>query len=249
VRCAGATGEIGPCDLVLIAIKATANSALDTLIPPLLHNNTVLLTLQNGLGNEEYLAERFGGARVMGGLCFTCINKTGPGKIVHLGEGRISIGEMKGRAVELTRRIRDIFRESDIECEAKDDLPRERWKKLVWNIPFNGLSIAEGGIDVGRILANPNLEQKVRALMRETLDAAAKLGHHLPDSLIEKQIAVSLAMKDYKPSSLLDFLAGRDVEVDAIWGEPLRRAKAAGAEVPVLEELHRRLLELCSTVR
>ena len=70
VNCYNSSEEIGPCDLVLIALKATANDALLELIPPLLHERTMLLTLQNGLGNEEFLSRHFGGERVLGGLCF-----------------------------------------------------------------------------------------------------------------------------------------------------------------------------------
>src|SRR6185312_11437952 len=69
------TGEIGPSDLVLIAIKATANADLLKLIPPLLGEQTLLLTLQNGLGNEEFLAEHFGAERVLSGLCFICLRR------------------------------------------------------------------------------------------------------------------------------------------------------------------------------
>ncbi len=245
VQCAGSTAEIGPCDLVLIALKATANPCLEELIPPLLHDETALLTLQNGLGNEEFLAARFGPERTMGGLCFTCINKAGPGRIVHLGQGRISIGEFTGAAQERTLRIRDLFKASDIDCEAKDNLARERWKKLVWNIPFNGLSIAEGGIDVGQLLADSARLEKVRRLMEETIAAAAAHGHELPESLVEKQVEVTRSMNDYRPSSLIDYLDGREVEVEAIWGEPLRRAKEKGAEMPALEDLYARLKSLC----
>jgi len=77
--------EIGPCDLVLIALKATNNDTMLEVIPPLLHRDTILLTLQNGLGNEEFLAQHFGVERVMGGLCFIC--RTGDGRAVfHLSQ-------------------------------------------------------------------------------------------------------------------------------------------------------------------
>ena len=77
------TQDIGPCDLVIIALKATSNTALLELIPPLLHEETLLLTLQNGLGNEDFLATHFGAQRVLGGLCFVCINRTAPASSPH----------------------------------------------------------------------------------------------------------------------------------------------------------------------
>jgi 2-dehydropantoate 2-reductase len=95
-KAAATPAEIGPCDLVIIALKATANDALETLIPPLLHERTALLTLQNGLGNEEFLAKRWGAQRVMGGLCFVCLNRAAPGVIEHIDHGTISNGEFTG---------------------------------------------------------------------------------------------------------------------------------------------------------
>ena len=85
VRAYKTTEAIGPCDLVLIALKATNNDLLPELISPLLHETTALLTLQNGLGNEEFLARYFGAERVIGGLCFICLNRVSPGVIPNPG--------------------------------------------------------------------------------------------------------------------------------------------------------------------
>jgi 2-dehydropantoate 2-reductase len=114
----------------------------------------------------------------------------------------------------------------------------------VWNVPFNGLSIAAGGIATDRLLANPDLEAEVRALMREVIDAAARLGHSIPESFIEAQVTATRPMGAYRPSSLIDYLEGREVEVESIWGEALRRAKKAGAAVPRLQALYANLLKL-----
>src|ERR1700759_2904725 len=75
IMCAARTDEIGPCDLVLVAVKTTSNAALLELLPPLIHARTILLTLQNGLGNEEVLAKHVGPERVLGGLCFICLTR------------------------------------------------------------------------------------------------------------------------------------------------------------------------------
>lgn len=74
------TEEIGPVDLAIVSLKATANGVLGRLLPPLLNDRTTLLTLENGLGSDELLAEKFGAHRVVGGLCFIAVNRTGPGK-------------------------------------------------------------------------------------------------------------------------------------------------------------------------
>ncbi len=237
VQCAGTTSEIGPVDLVLIALKATANRELERLLPPLIGENTALLTLQNGLGNEAFLGERWGAERVMGALCFVCINRTAPGVIRHIDHGSISIGEFRRPVSARARAVAEAFNAVDVEANAVDDLEGERWRKLLWNIPFNGLSIAAGA-NVAEVLADAGLRALARSLMDEVLDAARRLGHAIPDSFADWQIERSDSMGPYRPSSMIDFEMGRPVEVEAIWGEPLRQGSAAGAKMPKLELLH-----------
>ena len=237
VKCAGIAAEIGPADLVIISVKSTANADLERLLPPLIGEHTALLTLQNGLGNEAFLSTRWGAERVMGALCFVCINRTAPGVIRHLDHGTISIGEFRRPVSARVRGIVGAFYAADVEAREVDDLEGERWRKLLWNIPFNGLSIAAGA-NVAEVLADPALRALARALMGEVLDAARSLGHEIPDSYADWQIERSESMGPYRPSSMIDFELGRPVEVSAIWGEPLRQGLAAGAKMPRLELLH-----------
>ena len=233
--------EIGPCDLVIIALKATANTALEALIPPLLHERTAVLTLQNGLGNEEFLAQRWGAERVMGGLCFVCLNRTAPGVIEHFDHGTISIGEFVDGPQERTRDLVATFGRAGIEAHVVENLLTERWRKSLWNIPFNGLAITAGGATVAEILADEGLRTSARELMGEAIEAARRLGHEIPESFADFQIERSHSMGAYRPSSMIDWELGRPVEVEAIWGEPLRQGTAAGAAMPRLELLYRLL--------
>ncbi|MCB1225574.1 MAG: putative 2-dehydropantoate 2-reductase [Verrucomicrobiales bacterium] len=233
--------EIGPCDLVIIALKATSNSALTRLIPPLLHADTTLLSLQNGLGSDAQLADLFGAHRILGGLCYVCINRTAPGQIHHLAEGRIALGDYLRPPQPRTHQIAALFQASGIDCHVVPDLATTRWNKLVWNIPFNGWSIAAGGLDTTALLADPHLRSEIREQMLEVIHTARHLGHDLPESLAESMIARTERMPPYRPSSLIDFEAGRDVELDAIWAAPLRLAAQHGLSMPRLTELHRRL--------
>jgi len=235
--------EIGPVDLVIVAWKATANERLAEILPPLLHVDTQVLTLQNGLGNCEGIAEITGPERVLGGLCFVCINRLAPGRVRHSGGGRVSIGEwqvgMAGRAAEIARR----FQAARIQALAVDDLRKAQWEKLIWNIPFNGLSVAEGGVTTDVLLADRAMEDEIRELMIEVVRAARAQGLNLEDELIEANIERTRPMGPYRTSSMLDFLAGREVEVEPIWEEPLRRARAAGAAMLRAEHLLGRICE------
>ena len=236
--------EIGPCDLVLITLKATNNDAMLELIPPLLHRRTILLTLQNGLGNEEFLAQHFGAERVMGGLCFICLKRISPGLIEHLDYGHLNLGELAGVAKARTHNLAREFRQCGVECRVVDNLMEEHWHKLVWNIPFNGLTVAAGGITTANILRSHSLRSEAIALMNEVVVGAKSCGFSLPMDVVVEQIKRTETMGAYKPSTLLDFEAGRALEIEAIWGEPLRRAQANGATMPRLEELYQRLKTL-----
>jgi 2-dehydropantoate 2-reductase len=236
---------VGTCDLVIIGLKATANDKFAPLLTPLVGPNTTLLTLQNGMGNAEALGEIFGIQKVMAGLCFVCLNRTRPGVIENYHHGRVAFGEGVGSARERTHAVAGAFVKAGVVVEVAESLEEILWKKLCWNVPFNGLAIAAGGITTDKILASPELTATAGALMREIQTAALARGFKIPDSFLEHQFKVTREMDAYKPSSLIDFLAGRPVEVDAIWGYPLRRALAAGVPMPELTKLHAKLLATC----
>ena len=248
------TEEIGPCDLVIIALKATANEALLQLLPPLLGPETVLLTLQNGLGNEEFLAEHFGAGRVMGGLCFVCLNRTGPGVIEHQGYGAVALGEFDRYPEPRSHDIAWEFKRCGITARVVADLAAERWRKLVWNIPFNGLTILAslgkppgGEATVADVLSDPSLSYLATRLMDEIIAIANHLGHAIPMDYAALQMKRTAEMGPYKPSTLLDFLAGRPLELEAIWGEPYRRAFNAGVAAGRLETLYYLLKGMAGT--
>jgi 2-dehydropantoate 2-reductase len=238
VRVYDVSKQIGPCDLILIALKATNNDALPQLIPPLLHEHTILLTLQNGLGNEEFLAQHFGAERVMGGLCFICLNRISPGLVEHLDYGHLNIGELADAAKNRTHMVAREFMQGGVACRVVDNLMEERWRKLVWNIPFNGLTIAAGGVTTEDILQDGELRSATLGLMDEIIEAAKSCGYNLPAGVASEYLKRTETMGAYKPSTLLDFEAGRALEVEAIWGEPLRRARACGNAMPRLEQLY-----------
>ena len=234
VNCYNSTKEIGQCDLVIIAVKATSNGDLLDLIPPLLHKQTMLATFQNGLGNEEFFAEHFGAERVLGGLCFICVT-------------RISRTEVEAYGRNASKRahaIASLFATCGINCSVTDDLALERWRKLVWNIPFNGLSILAGGISTAEILADDSLRRVTLALMGEVIDAANACGHALDKAVARELIQRTDKVGAFKPSTLSDWEKGEPLEIEAIWGEPLRRAAAAGASTPRLEIIYALLKSL-----
>ncbi|MEM7699345.1 MAG: 2-dehydropantoate 2-reductase [Verrucomicrobiota bacterium] len=238
VRAFGDSAEIGPVDLVLVAIKTTANEALPELIRPLLKGSSCLLTVQNGLGNEALLKTHFPEHSILGGVCFVCINRTAPGEISHLAHGRIELASLDPSESEKANAVAELFQSVGIPCEALPNLDEVRWRKLIWNIPFNGLSIAAGGLTTDRILADPALAKRTRLLMEEVVATAESFGVSIDRAFVDLNISRTTEMDAYRPSSLIDWEAGREVELESIWGEPLRAAQAAQVATPELAKLY-----------
>ena len=233
--------DIGPVDLVIVAWKATTNDALADVLPQLMHERTQVLTLQNGLGNCERIAEIVGADRVLGGLCYVCINRIAPGIIRHTAGERMIIGKFSRDDSNIAEPIAQRFKAANIPATAVDDLAKAQWEKLIWNIPFNGLAVAEGGVTTDVLLANPVIENEIRSLMHEVIAAAAAQGIQLDPSLIESNIERTRPMGPYQPSTMIDFIEGRELELGPIWEEPLRRANEVGVEMPALENLLKRI--------
>jgi 2-dehydropantoate 2-reductase len=242
----GRAADMPPCDVVVVALKTTANDLLAELLPPVIADDGVVLVLQNGLGVEEQVAGIVGPGRVMGGLCFLCASKVGPGHIRHLDYGYITLAEYdsRHRPKGITERMRAIggdFQAAGIRINYAEDLVLARWKKLVWNIPFNGLSVVLDAT-TDRIMANEHSRTLAEGLMREVAAAAgAAAGRDVPEAFIRSQLDDTAQMAPYSPSMLLDCRAGRPMEIEAIFGAPLRAAAAAGCPSPQIETMYRLL--------
>jgi 2-dehydropantoate 2-reductase len=243
VRAFGSSEEIGPVDLVLVCLKTTANADLKKLIPPLLSPNTVVCTLQNGLGNEELLATIAGKERVLGGVCPVCVSRPEPGVARNLACTDIKFSDLSGGDTPRARSLAKIFSAAGVGCTVAPSIGSARWYKLVWNVPFNGLGIAggPGGRNTHQVLEDPSLLQEAKDLMAEVLAASARLGYPQDPNLIEKEITRTRTMGHYKSSSQLDWEAGKPVELESIWGEALRQGTAAGVAMPHLQKLYDQL--------
>lgn len=222
--------EIGPVDLVLVGLKTYANKHMVELTRPLVAPETTILTLQNGLGNEEVLAEAFGEKHVVGGVAFLCCNRGEPGIVHHLDQGSIRIAEFTKGLSPRIETLGEIFNQAGIPSEACSDLTRIRWEKLVWNIPFNGLC-ALTGLPTDRLLACQETRQLITEMMQEVVEAANQQGLSEPiegAGFIERLLHVTKAMGAYRPSMMIDRQQTSPLELAAIYGIPLQRATAAG---------------------
>ncbi len=237
--------EIGICDWVIVATKSTANDRLGEILAPLVGESTSLLTLQNGMGNVENLAGFFGHQRtILAGLCFTCINRTESNRIESLLPGYVQFGQYGSSLNREAELMVSAFEGAKIKVKRVDSLDEALWRKLCWNVSFNGLSIACGGITTDRILADSSYRERAYSLMREIQAGALAYGIEIEDSFLERQFTLTEPMGPYKPSSLIDYLEGKPVEVETIWGVPLRRGLAKGVGMDELQGLYDELSTL-----
>ena len=237
--------DLGPVDLVIVALKGTDNAALPALLAPLCAPSTLVLTLQNGLGNEEYIARILQGfhggdaaTRGLGGVAFRCSNRTAPAQIHHIDQGWIHMAELSGPARERTHAIAECFRRGGVDCHVFDSLPTVRWQKLAWNIPFNVLSVLANHADTRSLLDDGEIRALIPRIMDEVARVAACDGALLDQPFLQRLITVTEGIGPYRTSMLLDQEAGRPLEIDAIIGEPLRRARHHNIDVPRMELLH-----------
>ena len=233
------------CNVVIVALKTTSNSILKDILPYVLRKDGLVLTLQNGLGNEEEIAQIVGEERVLGGLCFLCANKIAPGHIQHLDYGLITLGEYRtdGRPGGITPRLEQLgatLQSAGIEIQIIKDLPQARWKKLVWNIPFNGLSVIRNAL-TDALIRDPATRALCETLMHEVVAASVR---PIEPSFIEKMMLHTEEMEPYAPSMKLDFDKGNPMEIESIYGHPLRSARARGIPMPETEKLYHQLVKL-----
>lgn len=233
------------CDVVVVALKTTQNHLLSKLLPPIVKDDGVVLVLQNGLGVEAEVAEIVGSDKVIGGLCFLCSNKVRPGQICHLDYGQITLGEYAdgyypAGITERMRQIGEDFESAGIVIELAEDLLLGRWKKLVWNIPYNGLSVILNAT-TAELMANVHTRKLVEQLMYEVLAGAKNSGRIIPDSFIQTMLDYTVKMKPYRTSMKIDYDERRPLEVEAIFGNPLRIAEAVGVNLPQISCLYRQL--------
>ncbi|MGF2033813.1 MAG: putative 2-dehydropantoate 2-reductase [Nostoc sp. CmiVER01] len=241
------------CDVVVIALKTTQNHLLPQMLPPLVRDDGVVLVLQNGLAVEEEVAKIVGNVSIIGGLCFLCSNKVGAGHIRHVDYGKIILGGYASGydPTEITdkmQQIADDFTNAGISIELVEDLLIGRWKKLVWNIPYNGLSVILNA-RTDELMSYPHTRKLVEQLMYEVVAGSKSCGRIIPDSFIQTMLDYTLKMKPYRTSMKIDYDERRPMEVEAIFGNPLRKAQAADVDLPQISCIYQQLKFLDEKIR
>ena len=240
-------GAIGPCDLVLFAVKTYDNATALPLLPALTGPGTTVLTLQNGVDSPADAAAAVGEARVMGGAAYIATALVAPGVIEQTGtHHRIVFGEVFGRLDSVSARaeaMREAFAGAGVEVEAHADARVPLWEKFVYLAPFAGITGA-ARLPTGPLRARPESLAVLERACAEVEALARAEGIPVAVDLLERIRGYVASLPATTRSSLLiDLQAGRRIEVEALQGAVVRRARARGLDVPVMETLYALLRE------
>lgn len=234
------TSDMPQCDVVIVALKTTQNHLLPSLLPPLLKPDTIILLIQNGIGVEADVQQLFPSQPIAAGMAFICSAKAGPGHINHQFYGNINIGNYSCHNPQRYNQMLADFRAAGIGAADVEYL-EARWKKAVWNMPFNGMTVALN-TTTNRLLSCESTHRLIYDQMLEVIGAAQALGvKNLDTRFADKMIANTIKMPPYSPSMKLDFDFHRPMEINYLYTRPIAEARAAGFAMPKLEMLEAEL--------
>lgn len=230
--------RLGQADIVLVALKSLPCIDVPAIIRDAVGPGTVVFLLQNGIEVEAPVALAFPDNDLLGGIAFVCLNRVSPGRIEHIDYGRVVIGKFPGGVCESVEMVAGMLDKAGVPTRTTGDIVMERWLKLVWNAPFNPLSVLCGGATTKEILDSPGCALVARKVMEEVVAIASAEGISLPADAVAGNMNDTAKMKPYKTSMCLDYEAGRPLEVEAILGRAVAAARRRHVPVPHMETLY-----------
>ncbi len=232
--------EMPPSDVILVALKSVNNhDLLPKLLRPLIHEGVTVVLIQNGIGLEDDLQGVFPDLNIVAGLAFICSAKVGPGHIRHQDFGSINLGNFSCPEDRFEALLSDI-RDAGLTA-AEVPYLEARWKKAVWNMPFNGMTVALN-TSTDKLLNTLATRQLIYDLMMEVVGAAQALGvSTLTSEFADRMMETTDRMVPYSPSMKLDFDCGRPMEIEYLYSRPIAEARKAGFEMPKLAMLEAEL--------
>ena len=234
------TADMPKADVVLVCLKTTNNYKLSEMLPPLLKDDTVVVMIQNGIGVEQDVERILQGIQLVAGLAFICTAMKEPGCVNHQCYGSINFGNYSCRDQERFSQLVTDFTEAGIQTGIVE-YQEARWRKAVWNMPFNGMTVALN-TQTDLLLKNPSTRALIREQMMEVVSTANALGvKGIDESFIDKMIQMTDEMTPYSPSMKLDFDFHRQMEIEYLYTKPIAIAHEAGLRMPKLEMLEAEL--------
>lgn len=231
--------EHGTADWLIVALKSYALGHLPRLAAPLLASHTRILSILNGIGIEDDIAAALPGHQIFGGLGFIGVSRPQPGHVFHQEFGALDIGH-HGDDPQAVQDAVALWEPTVVAARPAVGLVRARWLKMLWNVPFNGLSAIADGAPCEFISTTPAFGIFARRMMEEVAQIAnADLADRGLEQITDVQAACDRAMRltgvteNFIPSTGADIIRRRPLEVEAIFTRPVQRAIALGVDAPL----------------
>jgi len=236
-KCSSAAQDIGPADLVILCVKSYDTKKAILSAKPLIGEDTSVLTLQNGIGNIEIIAEVVGNDKVIAGVTNLGVTLLETGKAKLAGKGETVIGRLDGKMTVMMRSIREIFNKCGLETKISRDIKGLLWSKLIINVGINALT-AITRMNNGRLMEFEGTRRIMREAVTEAIRVAKRKRIKLTsDDPLAKVEAVSEATAANTSSMLQDILHNKRTEIDFINGVIVRQAQELRIPVPVNQTL------------
>ena len=223
-------------DLIILGVKAYDLDEVMTQLEPVLTEQTVLLTLQNGIDTEDRIISRIERDCVVGGVAFIYSKIAAPGVIDHYKKGAVAIGELMGHESERLLKIRDLFTAAGIPCQLSKDIRRSKWEKMCWNCVFNPITVLIND-RVAKALDHPEMMRVIHQIVDEITAVSAAVKVPLPADMPERVVKWTQEIRDIHTSMYDDWKAGRRTEIDYLNGYIVQTGRELGIPTPVNEAL------------
>ena len=238
--CHSASEYTGQADYIIVAVKALPEVEVVKLISPVLHPDTTVVLLQNGVEIEEPIRREIPEIEFISGIAYIGVTRTGNGNLDHQGSGHLVFGMFppeKSVSPKL-HKLCELFTTANVRCEITEDIRIKRWSKLVWNAPFNPISVLGGCIDTQQLINDPLLEELAEKIMYEVVAAAASCGVKVPPEHVQNMLDYTHNFPAYKTSMLVDYENNRPLEVEVILGNAVHIAETHNVSVPHLKTIY-----------
>lgn len=231
--------DIGPVDLLLFCVKSYDTEDAARAIQPLVEDDTIILTLQNGIDNIDKLSAVYGANRILAGTAYIESTIAAPGVVAQTGKaGRIVFGEQDGQPRHRAAKLLELFQNAGVDAELSDNIQVELWRKFLFICAVHGVSTLSRA-PLGLVLSCPPTRELLVGVMGEMAQLARARGVILPDQAVADAVALAESYnKRFKCSMLRDLEWHRPMEIEALNGMAVRLGRELGVATPLNQTIY-----------
>jgi len=226
-------------DLILFCVKSYSTSEIAKAIKPVIQDTAIIISMQNGIDNENILAATLGKEKILGSVVYITSCCPEPGLIKHTSSGKMILGELNGELTERLSKLEKLFLSSGIPISSSTNIKKELWKKLMLNMPFNGFTALTKKPLKAYFEIPDSLDCFYKSLKEVQLIAKHE-GYNISDEEVDEVFSIckSEQTMNFKSSTLQDLEAGKPLEIDSLQGTVIKIAHKHNLDIPINKLLY-----------